>query len=121
MSTNPAGGGAVSGWREVLAESQYDWDMGIVGGAQPTWAQYRQLDPENAALYETCGATHAKALLSMPSADRIALARELLEGTGMVVARDVGPWDVGPVGFAGHKKRADGWNACRAAMMGDAT
>ena len=72
------------GWRDVLAESQYDWDMGIVGGEQPTWAQYHERDPENAALYETCGAGHAKALLSMPPADRIAMARELLEGTDTV-------------------------------------
>ena len=71
----------------MLAESQYDWDMGIVGGEQPTWAQYHERDPENAALYETCGAGHAKALLSMPPADRIAMARELLEGTGWEVAQ----------------------------------
>lgn len=56
----------------------------------------------------------AQALLDMPTADRIALARELLARTGRVVARDVGPWPV-----AGHKQRATGWNACRAAMMGD--
>ena len=77
------------GWREVIAASQYDWDMGIVGGSQPTWAEYRERDLENAALYETCGNCHAAALLAMPASDRIALARELLAGTGRVVARDV--------------------------------
>ena len=72
------------GWREVIAASQYDWDMGIVGGSQPTWAEYRERDLENAVLYETCGNRHAAALLAMPASDRIALARELLAGTGRV-------------------------------------
>jgi hypothetical protein len=52
-------------------------------------------------------------LLAMPTPDRIALARELLAGTGRVVARDVGPeLDCG-------LEFETGWNACRAAMMGE--
>jgi hypothetical protein len=54
-------------------------------------------------------------ILAMPAPDRIALARELLEGTGMVVAREVGKRHEGRTGF----DEAVGWNACRAAMMGD--
>ncbi len=106
------------GWREVIAASQYDWDMGIVGGSQPTWAEYRERDLENAALYETCGNCHAAALLAMPASDRIALARELLAGTGRVVARDVGPARMEGV-FDYDHGRMDGWNECHAAMLGD--
>lgn len=126
------------GWREVIAASQYDWDMGIVGGSQPTWAEYRERDLENAVLYETCGNCHAAALLAMPAAARIAMARELLAGTGRVVARDVGttkpdavPWRYGDL-WEGVQEDADeenldaicngyadGWNACRAAMLAD--
>lgn len=116
------------GWREVIAASQYDWDMGIVGGSQPTWAEYRERDLENAALYETCGNCHAAALLAMPASDRIALARELLAGTGRVVARDVETLDprvsamphmVSGDSYGWRGCHADGWNACRAAMLGD--
>lgn len=60
------------------------------------------------------------ALLTMPMADRIVLARELLEGTGRVVARDVGEmqtpgdrWD--DAAWA----RQESHNACRAAMLAD--
>jgi hypothetical protein len=45
---------------------------------------------------------------------RIALARELLAGTGRVVARDVGELSAN---FDDNTR--DGWNACRAAMMGE--
>lgn len=116
------------GWREVIAASQYDWDMGIVGGSQPTWAEYRERDLENAALYETCGNCHAAALLAMPDADRIALARELLAGTGRVVARDVAHLEgTGELMVADNKRMAEamrwarlaGWNTCRAAMLAD--
>lgn len=44
-----------------------------------------------------------EALLDMPAADRIALARELLAGTGYGAAILPDVWDA---------------NACRAAMMG---
>lgn len=70
----------------------------------------------------------AAAVLSMPPADRIALARELLAGTGRVVARDVDAIDlellqkteVEAAEARGHKHyvgRILGWNACRAAML----
>jgi hypothetical protein len=53
----------------------------------------------------------------MPTADRIALARELLANTGRVVAREVDAMayadDLDPA-VNGHR---DGWNACRAAML----
>jgi hypothetical protein len=58
------------------------------------------------------------ALMELLPADRIALARELLAGTGRVVARDVGEI---PNDEWGGVSRAAGWNACRAAMMGGAT
>ena len=108
------------GWREVLAKSQYVWDMGVVGGEQIAWEQYRQIDPEYAALYETCAVGHSQALLSMPAADRIALARELLQGTGRVVARDVGEWPDKRAQLSdaqGYYRAA--WNACRAKMLED--
>lgn len=63
-----------------------------------------------------------------PAPDRIALARELLEGTGRVVARDVAAIEgVGELMVADNDRmrhamvaaRAAGWNACRAAMLGD--
>ena len=50
-------------------------------------------------------------ILAMPAPDRIALARELLEGTGRVVARDV------PVSNKAEPWWS-GWNACRGSMMG---
>ncbi len=50
---------------------------------------------------------------AIPPADRIALARELLEGTGRVVARDVEAPEVATSWFAG------GWAACRATMLAD--
>ena len=55
------------------------------------------------------------ALNHAPPADRIALARELLEGTGRVVASDPGKrFTTTPVD--GYNA---GWNAARAAMLGD--
>jgi hypothetical protein len=54
------------------------------------------------------------ALLRMDEPDRLALARELLPA-GFVVAREVGEWrEIG-----GRDLKAQGWNACRAAMMGE--
>lgn len=47
--------------------------------------------------------------------DRVARARELLEGTGLVLARDVGTWKARPDGT--YTDAAKGWNACRAAML----
>jgi hypothetical protein len=52
-------------------------------------------------------------LLAMPPADRIALARELLAGTGRVVAREVEVMPDEP----GYERLADGWNAALAAML----
>lgn len=54
-------------------------------------------------------------LMEEPPADRIALARELLAGTGRVVAREVAiiaAKDTPPLFVMG-------WNAARAAMLGD--
>lgn len=50
---------------------------------------------------------------------RIALAREMLKGTGRVVARDVGLKPHDDWGDIITDARADGWNACRAAMLED--
>lgn len=66
------------------------------------------------------------AALDMPDPARIALARELLKGTGRVVAREVEKhherqWIAGRFSFreacAQDLGRDEGWNACRAAMM----
>lgn len=55
-------------------------------------------------------------ILDMPPADRIALARELLAGTEWVPARDVEIVSV----FDEYNQDWDmGWNACRAAMLGE--
>jgi hypothetical protein len=60
----------------------------------------------------------ADALLAMPPTNRIALARELLANTGRVVAREVGESDdTGP--NATTAAMVHGWNACRAAMLGE--
>jgi hypothetical protein len=64
------------------------------------------------------------ALLAMPPADRIALARELLAGTGRVVAREVRRVEredaPEPNQIDGDDDAwVNGWNACRAAMMQD--
>ena len=74
-------------------------------------------------------ATHlaVSCLLAMPPADRIALARELLAGTGRVVARDPGECGareilIVPVpGVASPFKRGflTGFKTCRAAMLGE--
>lgn len=51
-----------------------------------------------------------------PAPDRIALARELLAGTGLVVARDVGEC---PSSDAMYPLYKGGWENCRAAMLKD--
>ena len=56
------------------------------------------------------------ALNHAPPADRIALARELLEGTGRVVAREV---EAQPAYLPPNSALMLGWNAARAAMLGD--
>jgi hypothetical protein len=53
-------------------------------------------------------------IAKQPVDERIALARALLAGTGRVVARDAGGRD----GVEGDDWD-DGWNACRAAMLGE--
>jgi hypothetical protein len=63
----------------------------------------------------------------MPAADRIAMARELLAGTGQGVARRVIPTTAPPAPAYYGREVGSGWrvgwdaghNACRAAMMGD--
>lgn len=50
-----------------------------------------------------------------PMPDRIAHARKLLAGTGLVLARDVGPWR--PDANGEYTQAAMGWNGCRAAML----
>lgn len=66
-------------------------------------------------------------ILDMPAPDRIALARELLKGTGWVPARDIeaeveaelrGPLSLRDV-QALQVGRKIGHNACRAAMLGE--
>jgi len=57
-------------------------------------------------------------ILAMPPADRIALARELLP-EGFVVARDVGNVPVDVPDDPGREVFNAGWNACRAAMLGE--
>ena len=79
--------------REVL-ESAMEWEL-----------------PKQARK-EIASEMHA-GLLAMPPADRIALTRELLEGTGRVVARDVDAPEIATSWFAG------GWVACRATMLAD--
>lgn len=59
------------------------------------------------------GALAILAALELPPANRIALARELLAGTGRVVARDVDAPEIATSWFAG------GWVACRATMLAD--
>lgn len=82
------------GWRDLLEAAAEEVDFGTMEYDGP-----------------------AQLLLAMPAPDRIALARELLAGTGRVDVRVVGvsiehfrmtSWEVA------HSR---GWNACRAAMM----
>jgi hypothetical protein len=86
-------GGSGMGWRDVLA--------GLIGFTTGPSLPYRRETVE-------C------ALLAMPAPARIALARELLAGTGRVVARDVEEY-----GPEYDDATRGGWNACRAAMMED--
>jgi len=51
-------------------------------------------------------------IAKQPVDERIALARALLAGTGRVVAREVAcPFN--------DTRAVTGWNACRAAMLGE--
>jgi len=63
----------------------------------------------------TAGDQLADAKQDMPIPDRIALARELLAGTGLVVAKDVGELPAASV--QGSVAVVETWNACRAAML----
>lgn len=89
------------GWRKVLAQTLADAQNDNGDGTRSD--VYYPPNPRAAAWVET-------ALRAMPAPDRIALARELLAGTGRVVARDVpgsvicDPWWMG-------------WDACRQAML----
>ena len=61
----------------------------------------------------------ADAVIATPPADRIALARELLEGTGKVVAREMEMFaeDRGQSPF--ERGFDAGWNEAVDAMLGD--
>jgi hypothetical protein len=87
------------GWREVLEEAEIASDF-RPGGSE-------QLGFINAGRV-------ADWLLAMPTPDRIALARELLAGTGRVVARDV---EELLAYLPANSALLLGWNACRAAML----
>lgn len=83
------------GWREVIIQTVWDYT-----GCTDMRAE------------TTCAGIEDR-LAEMPPPDRIALARELLEGTGRVVARDVDAPEIATSWFAG------GWVACRATMLAD--
>lgn len=85
------------GWREVLGNAGYD-----------------------VARHEADPCDLAGVLLAMPAPDRIALALELLAGTGRCVAREVGDIPLVRPRQLGESEAHDrGWNACRAAMLGE--
>lgn len=85
------------GWREVITQTVWDY-TGCTDARAET----------------TCAGIEDR-LADMPDPDRIALARELLAGTGRVVARDVGEKLV--PGWRQDACLAQGWNECRAAML----
>lgn len=98
------------GWREVIIQTVWDY-TGCTDARAET----------------TCAGIEDR-LAAMPPADRIAMARELLQGTGKCVARDVGDSDgnacLNPNAGAydgTEPAYAHGWNACRAKMLGDDT
>lgn len=84
--------GAISRWENSEPGGEAHSLAGVVETVAMTWARDR--------------------FLAMPPADRIALARELLAGTGRVVVRDCGEM----IGERGFEQKADGWNAARAAL-----
>lgn len=88
------------GWREAACcPSGCDSAVGRTHSCQADWR----------------GPLRMREMQKLPTPDRIALARELLEGTGRVVARDVGEKLVPQ--WRQDACLADGWNACRAAML----
>jgi hypothetical protein len=94
------------GWRLALKRLFRDCDVDEAG-----------IDEQELA--DMCGET----LTAMPPGDRLALARELLP-KGWVVAREVGEMpDDGKLpadaGEALANSARIGWNACRAAMLGE--
>jgi hypothetical protein len=110
------------GWRDVIAGALYEWDAGINPEPSRSWVERKTHDPENAMFYETFAGCAHKALLAMPPSDRIALARELLAGTGYVPVVLPDEWDT-PGDDPLNVAYADGWNdalrACRAVMLGE--
>lgn len=101
------------GWREM--------EMARVAGA----IMNTVLDNRQKGSTRTADAV-LRELLDMPVDIRIALARELLEGTGRVVARDVAKeddsrWVGGEMSLRESSAfaigRMQGHNACRAAML----
>ena len=96
------------GWRENVAR----WARDEADG-----------DPDTA---DALASDIPRVLCGMLDADRIALARELLAGTGRVVAKDVAFRETRSVGVisggivdAITSTYDNGWNAARAAMLGD--
>ena len=75
------------------------------------------------ALCDGCRIEVRSSLFAMPTPDRIALARELLEGTGRVVARELEEVATVPYisgansAYSYNAGYSDGHNACRAAML----
>jgi hypothetical protein len=71
---------------------------------------------------EDVGAELLTALLGMPPDDRIDLARLLVANTGALVLRPSHPAAIrGRITDPDHLLFADGWNACRDAMLEAAT
>jgi len=84
-------------WRDVITQTVWDYT-----GCSDTRG-------------EATGDAIASKLQDMPIPDRVALARELLAGTGLVVAKDVGELPAASV--QGSVAVVETWNACRAAML----
>lgn len=104
------------GWRDKLAKTLADEQNDNGDGTRSD--VYYPPNPKLAAWAE-------RALRAMPAPDRIGLARELLAGTGRVVAREVRPYpdevEYTPPLMANPDFEwwMGGWNACRAAMLED--
>jgi hypothetical protein len=89
------------GWREVIIQTVWDYT-----GCTDARA-------------ETTAAGIEDRLADMPPADRIALARELLAGTGRVVARELEPFTEDREQQPFERGFDAGWNEAIDAMLGD--
>lgn len=99
------------GWREALAVTMADEQNDNGDGTRSD--VYFAPNPSHVAWVEG-------SMRRLSAADRIDLARELLEGTGRAVAETVptmAPATVDAASFVAGV--IDGWNSCRAAMLGD--